>query len=89
MKQQDAIVLGLAGLAVYLIVKDKGIKLPGFTASAKTPTYDKVTEVLDASGARYSNGWRYFSDGTSIDQLGNYYSGNQLIWTNPAAPNFV
>ena len=26
-------------------------------------------------------GWRYFSDGTSIDPSGNYYRGDELIWS--------
>ena len=41
---------------------------------------DKVTEVLN-SGAPYSNGWRYFTDGTAIDPQGNYYSNGALIWS--------
>lgn len=28
-----------------------------------------------------SNGWRYFTDGTSIDPAGNYYKGGKLVYT--------
>lgn len=32
-------------------------------------------------GSSFSNGWRYFSDGTAIDPSGNYYSGGALVWS--------
>lgn len=78
MKQTEMIALGLAALAVYFIVKPKA-------GATKAATYDKATEILDASGKAFSNGWRYFSDGTSIDPKGNYYQGGQIVWQNPGA----
>ena len=41
----------------------------------------KVTEVLNGSGGQFGNGWRYFSDGTSIGPDGSYYSGGNLVWS--------
>lgn len=41
----------------------------------------KISEVLDGNGGAFSNGWRYFSDGTSISPAGDYYSGNTKIWS--------
>jgi hypothetical protein len=41
----------------------------------------KIQEILDGSGSSYSNGWRYFTDGTAIDPQGNYYQNGALIWS--------
>ena len=86
MKQDQMIALGLAAVAVYFITsKNKanaatgGAAKTGIAASAA-----KVSEIFDASGQSYTNGWRYFSDGTSIDPSGNYYQGGGMIWANPS-----
>ena len=88
MKQTDLIVLGLAGVAVYMIVKSQG-KAPfqALTSTASKGLTDMsktVSEILDSTGKAFDNGWRYFNDGTAIDPSGNYYQGGQLIWSNPA-----
>lgn len=85
MKQNEIIVLGLSAVAVYLIAKSKGVKVPTFTRSAPAPTYDRATEILSSSGASFDNGWRYFSDGTAIDPSGSYYKNGQMIWSAPSA----
>lgn len=41
----------------------------------------KITEVLSSTGGQYSNGWRYFNDGTAIDPQGSYYLNGQLVWS--------
>lgn len=85
MKQAELIALGLAGVAVYLIFKAKGGKAGGLIPPLKANTaqqYDRTTEILN-NGQSYGNGWRYFSDGTAIDQQGNYYKSGQLIWSAP------
>lgn len=82
MKQTDLIVLGLAGLAVYMIARS-GKAATGATSATGSVT-DAVKEVFDSAGKAFENGWRYFTDGTAIDPAGNYYSGGQLIWRNPA-----
>lgn len=89
MKQNDLIVLGLAGVAVYLIAKSqKG----GITSGLDTGLRDMaktVSEIMDNTGKTFANGWRYFTDGTAIDPSGNYYQGGQLIWSNPAAVSYA
>ena len=46
-----------------------------------------VTEVPNsATEGQPGYGWKYFSDGTSIDPEGNYYRGNEKIWS-PAPGN--
>mgnify|MGYP000001602270 FL=1 len=87
MKQTDLIVLGLAGVAVYMIVKSQ--KGTGKAWSEIIPTglrntAQTVSEIMDSTGKAFDNGWRYFNDGTAIDPTGNYYQGGQLIWSNPA-----
>lgn len=95
MKSNDLIVLGLAGVAVYLIAK--GAKAPTGTGALTTrpattvtnggvrSVTDTVSEIFSSAGKIFDNGWRYFTDGTAIDPLGNYYFQGQLIWTNPQA----
>ena len=94
MKQTELIVLGLAGVAVYLIAKTPAGKkaMQSVTGTASAGLRDMsqtVTEVLDTTGKAFSNGWRYFNDGTAIDPAGNYYQGGQLVWSNPGAVGYI
>jgi hypothetical protein len=80
MKQQEMIVLGLAGLAVYMIMQ--ATKKGGGTTTAGG--LDKfVNEVFSAGGTPFKNGWRYYDNGTAIDPQGNYYQNGQLVWSAP------
>ena len=79
MKQAELIALGLAAIAVYMITK----KAQGGTASK--PPADFVTEVFNSAGKAFENGWRYFSDGTSISPTGSYYSAGQLVYDGSAS----
>lgn len=88
MKQAEMIALGLAGVALYLIVKSN----KGTSGGASTGLRDmskSVTEILESTGQAFANGWRYFTDGTAIDPAGNYYQGGQLVWSNPEAARYV
>lgn len=85
MKQTELIALGLAGLAVYFIVKSKG---GGDAGAGLRAAATRTSEIFDGSGKAYDNGWRYFSDGTSIDPAGNYYQNGNLIWNNPDAGRY-
>jgi hypothetical protein len=77
MKQTEMIALGLAAVAVYLIVNTK--KNPAGSTNAQSAS-GIVSEIFDMAGKAFSNGWRYFDDGTAIDPSGNYYQGGQLIY---------
>lgn len=70
------IVLGLAGVAVFLIVKAGG-KTPKQAAIEKR--IEGKREILDMGGKRFANGWRYFDDGGSIAPDGTYYFGGQPL----------
>lgn len=83
MKQTEMIALGLAAVAVYLIVNtNKKTATSGGVRSIA----DTVSEIFSVTGKAFDNGWRYFSDGTAIDPQGNYYQGGQLIWQNTSVP---
>ena len=84
MKQTEMIVLGLAGVAVYLIWQSQKSKGTAQATTTTKPT-DWVSEILGTDGKRYDNGWRYFSDGTAIDPSGNYYKDGAMIWQKPGA----
>jgi hypothetical protein len=79
-KQQEIIVLGLAGVAVYLIWKSTK---PG--AGKPSSPVDYVNEIMDSAGKAFNNGWRYFANGVAIDPSGNYYREGQMIWQAPGA----
>ncbi len=80
MKQNDLIVLALAGVAVWLIVQAKKTT----TKTSSTGAASSFTnEIFDAGGGQFGNGWRYFSDGTAIDPSGSYYYGGQRVYTAP------
>lgn len=82
MKQENMIALGLAAVAVYLITQSK--KTPSARAAAGLTSTTKATsEIFDTSGNPFSNGWRYFTDGTAINPKGDYYYQGQLVWQNP------
>lgn len=89
MKQTEMIALGLAGVALYLIVKSNKGTSTGSAASGLRDMSKTVTEILESTGKAFANGWRYFTDGTAIDPAGNYYQGGQLIWSNPEAGRYV
>ncbi len=84
MKQDQMIALGLAAVAVYFITSKNKANASGTAKTGIAAIAAKVSEIFDSSGQAYGNGWRYFSDGTSIDPSGNYYQGGGMIWANPS-----
>ena len=83
MKQNDIIVLALAGVAVFMVLQATKAKTaaparPGGTGTGST---SGTTEIYNAQGLPFDNGWRYYSDGTSIGPDGSYYFGGQKVWT--------
>lgn len=86
MKQSDFIVLGLAGLAVYMIWQSQKPKATSTTSSSPRAGLDTfVDEIFNGSGRPFDNGWRYFENGVAIDPSGNYYQGGQMVWQAPGA----
>lgn len=82
MKKETMILVGAAGIAAYLVMQ-AGTKRGATTPLKKFTT--GTSEILDAFGKRFSNGYRYFSDGVVIDPQGSYWKNNQMIWSPPAA----
>lgn len=86
MKQSDLIVLGLAGLAVYMIWQSQKPKTTSTGTSGPRAGLDTfVDEIFNGSGRPFDNGWRYFENGVAIDPSGNYYQGGQMVWQAPGA----
>ncbi len=75
MKKDTLMLIGAAGIALYLVNKAGGVQ------QATTKVVNGATEVLNSLGQRFNNGWRYFSDGTAIDPFGSYYKGGTKIWS--------
>ncbi len=75
MKKDTLMLLGAAGIAFYLVNKAGGVQ------KATTAVVNGATEIFNSLGQRFNNGWRYFSDGTSIDPFGSYYRNGQKIWS--------
>lgn len=77
MKHPYIWLMGAAGVALYLINKTGSVK------SAAKAVKTGTQEILSSTGQRFETGWRYFSDGTTIDPFGNYWKGGQKIWSVP------
>lgn len=83
MKSQDLIVLGLAGLAVYMIWRTQSQRsAAGVSPSAplKSTVDNFVDEIFSAAGTPFDNGWRYFENGVAIDPQGGYYQNGVLVY---------
>lgn len=92
MKTQDIAILGLAGVAVYMILRSQGVSVSGLvgkvtgtagrSTSGGTSAPDSfVDEIFNAGGLPYDNGWRYYENGTAIDTNGNYYYQGKLVYS--------
>lgn len=81
MKSDELLVLGLAGVAVYLIWKTQGAKAAAGVSPSKPLADTFVDEIFNWRGLPYDNGWRYFENGVAIDPQGNYYQNGKLVWS--------
>jgi hypothetical protein len=78
MKQTEMIALGLAGVALYMIVQIT--KKP--TTAKKGGVYDYLGKsTFELQGGKAKNGWTYFDDGTALDPEGNAWQGGQVMAT--------
>lgn len=83
----------LAGSAAGIAKLQKDMKEAGLTPTQIAATFrgmgvnpdtlqPEVTAIENtAQPGEEAYGWRYFTDGTSIDPSGNYYRGDELIWS--------
>lgn len=78
MKTDEILILALAGVAAWLIVK-AGKVGAGSTAAATRPA-GWVSEIFALGGGAHDNGWRYFDDGTAIDPQGCYWNNGVRVW---------
>lgn len=85
MKKAELIVLGLAGVAVYMIVKSQKPAGPTDTGRRNISAGEWVGEIFGSGGKPYDNGWRYFENGVAIDPAGNYYQNGAMVWQAPGA----
>lgn len=83
MKQTEIIVLGLAGLAVYLIWKSQQTRVIAPRDTGKPANF--VDQIFDIGGGAFSNGWKYYENGTAIDPKGNYYFDGALVYQAPGS----
>lgn len=96
MKSSDLIVLGLAGLAVYMIASTRTgttgtsgllgtpVRTPARPTETRSPVAyatDWVAEIFDMGGQKFGNGWQYFTNGVAISPQGDYYKDGQMVWT--------
>jgi len=70
MRNEEYIVLGLAGLALWFIMKGRAAGVP---ATIQTDFSRKVAPDYQ--------GWQYFTDGVAISPEGVYYQNGKAIWT--------
>lgn len=68
MRNEELLVMGLAGLALWFILKGQA------SGSFKMPTYVK-------KAAPDYEGWQYFTDGTAISPEGSYYLNGAKVWS--------
>lgn len=81
MKHSEFMVLGLAGVALWLIVKGKAPATQK-RAGGSCPA-PRTEEIFNSAGQPYDNGWRYFSDGQTgyaIDPAGRYWRDGVMVW---------
>lgn len=78
----DYIVLGLAGLAVWFIVKGQGTGQSAFNLAANQMAAGLANASNDPAKLIQSyQGWQYFTDGTSISPEGSYFHNGVLVWS--------
>lgn len=76
----NIILLIAAAGAAYMIFKSKAAAAN--TVNNLGNPINGISEIFTGAKAGQAGaGWRYFTDGTSIDPQGNYYMNGTIIWT--------
>lgn len=73
MRNEELMVIGLAGLALWFILKGKNA---GSMGSSVTSTSSYARKA-----APDYQGWQYFTDGTAISPEGDYYLNGTKVWS--------
>lgn len=76
MKKEDLILLGMLAAGAVLLLPLFAKKASAAPSTGGTPTGNTygATEIMRADG------WTYYTDGTSIDPNGRYYSGTTMVY---------
>ncbi|MYM96238.1 hypothetical protein [Duganella vulcania] len=74
MKKEDLILLGMLAAGAVLLLPMFAKKANAATSSPSTGNTYGASEIMRADG------WTYYTDGTSIDPNGRYYSGTNLVY---------
>lgn len=82
MKNDEMMVLALAGVAVFLILKAGGVKATTGTKSAGSGLSGEWAQLIGntASTGDPGYGWQYYTDGTAISPDGTYYHNGVAVW---------
>ena len=99
MKNDNILIIAMLGAAAVMVLKGKQARTGGtvstggvlgsfknlFNIAPDVSASMTGKEILD-NGKPWANGWRYFSDGTTISPDGVYYSNGQQVY-DPNNPN--
>ncbi|KAI3589323.1 hypothetical protein D9X30_4906 [Cupriavidus sp. U2] len=89
MKSSDLILIAMAaGVLLFVVTKTGktplGAAMPTPGQAGVPANAGSVSEIMNPNGGAWSNGWQYFSDGTSISPDGKYYYQGNLAY-DPAS----
>lgn len=76
MKSNDLIVLALAGVAVFMLLRSR--QSAGVTQSKSVNMVDDI--INTALPGQPGWGWQYFENGTAISPSGEYFYQGASVW---------
>lgn len=88
MKQNEMIILAVAGFVAWNIMKPKPAVAKTVSPVSGKTLDNFIDELFTTTGTPFENGWRYYENGTAIDPSGNYYFQGQKVYSAPSRPNY-
>lgn len=79
MKTEDALILGLAAVACWMIVRT--VRPASAVATPATGSSGATLIPNQSLPGNAAWGWSYYSDGTAISPDGTYYMGGTKLWS--------